>query len=77
MTTRERLRYLKENGFSITHIAKMVDCAVPTLTQYMKNERNISFRLERDVNIAVSEVLGQLCRFKRQEYGCNKMEEVK
>lgn len=74
MTTRERLQFLKNNGFSITHLAKIVNCAVPTLTQYMKEEKNISTRLERDVNYAINDILERLCYFRRNEYGCQKEE---
>lgn len=60
MTTQEKLLFLKEQGITFTKIAKEVKCTTATLAQYAKGTRNISLRLEKDVDNAIQELINKL-----------------
>lgn len=55
MITREKIIYLKENGVSISHIARLVKCSPSTLTNWMKGYTELSERLNEDVENAIKE----------------------
>lgn len=60
MTTREKVLYLKENGITITHIAKITKCAPQTLNNWIKGERTISARLEEDLEQAIETIVKKI-----------------
>lgn len=64
MTTREKVIYLKQHGTTVAYLAKQVNCAAQTLTQWVKGDKQISMRLERDVEIAIQALLNELEELK-------------
>lgn len=57
MTTREKMLFLKENGFSATKIAKMVKCSPSTVNNWLNGITNISLRLEEDIEMAIRDLI--------------------
>lgn len=66
MTTCEKVIFLKEHGTTITYLAKQVNCATQTLTQWVKGEKQISARLERDVNIAIDKLIKEIVSMEEE-----------
>lgn len=64
MTTHEKLCFLRDKGVALNHIAKMVDCAPQTITQWAKGTRNISARLEKDLENAIVSYVRELGRLE-------------
>lgn len=60
MTIQEKLLFLSENGVSISFIAKMAHCSVQTITQWIKGNRNVSYRMERDIIAATQSYLEKI-----------------
>ena len=50
MTTKEKIEYLVERGIKVVDLAKRVGCNQTTLGRWLRNETNISSRLEKDLN---------------------------
>lgn len=60
MTTLEKLIYLREHGVSMTYLAKKVKCAPQTISHWVKGEKNISQRLEKDLEYAIIELAEEM-----------------
>lgn len=71
MTTKERLLYLIDRGFTITELARRAKCSKSTLGRWLRGETNLSMRLERDVKIEINKLLQELDVIK--EDNCNGM----
>lgn len=68
MTTKERLLYLIDRGFTITELARRAKCSKSTLGRWLRGETNLSARLERDVKIEINRLLQELDVIKEEEY---------
>lgn len=55
MTTLEKLFYLKEQGVSISHIAKIAKTTPQTVSLWMSGKKNISVHLENSLSCAVQQ----------------------
>ena len=64
MTTKERLSYLVDRGFTVTELARRVECSKSTLGRWLRGETNLSARLERDVNKGINQLLLELDMIK-------------
>lgn len=69
MTTKERLLYLTDRGFTVTELARRIECSKSTLGRWLRGETNLSARLERDVKIGINQLLQELDVIK--EENCN------
>ena len=69
MTTKERLLYLIDRGFTITELARRIECSKSTLGRWLRGETNLSARLERDVKKGINQLLQELDVIK--EENCN------
>lgn len=49
MTTLEKVLFLKNNGVSITFLAKLAECAPQTLNNWVKGNTTISVRMEKSI----------------------------
>lgn len=56
MTTHEKVLYLKEKGFTISHLAKMVKCSPSTLNNWVRGASQISLRLQEDIEDAIETI---------------------
>ena len=60
MTTKERLRYLYEHGVPLTEFANRLECSKTTLGRWLRDETNLSNKLEcklnKEINIYLSEL---------------------
>lgn len=66
MITQQKLILLKEKGITLTKIATIADCAPQTLAQFVRGERNLSTRLERDVEAAIKKLLNELNTYRKE-----------
>lgn len=66
MTTKDRLLFLINRGVTISEFARRVNCNKNTLSQWLRNESNLSNRLERDVNQAINIFLQELQEIKEE-----------
>ena len=60
MTTKERLIFLYERGVPLTEFARRVNCNKTTLGRWLRNESNLSTRLERDLDTEIDKYLSEL-----------------
>ena len=60
MTVKEKTQFLTKRGVSITELAKRVECNKTTLGRWLRGETNLSKRLERDLEQAISSYLTEL-----------------
>jgi transcriptional regulator with XRE-family HTH domain len=60
MTVKERLKILYEHGVPLTEFARRVSCNKTTLGRWLRNETNLSPRLERDLDTAIDIFLSEL-----------------
>lgn len=69
MTTKERLSFLINLGFTIASFARRVECDKTTLGRWLRGETNLSARLERDVKKEINQLLQELDSIKEEDYG--------
>ena len=60
MTTKEKIEYLVEHGIKVVNLAKRVGCNQTTLGRWLRNETNISSRLEKDLNQMVQDFIKEI-----------------
>lgn len=60
MTTKERLIFLYERGVPLTEFARRINCNKTTLGRWLRNETNLSTRLERDLDTEIDKYLSEL-----------------
>ena len=60
MTVKERMLYLTSRGVTITEFANRVKCNKTTLGRWLRNETNLSKRLEKDLNEEINKYLLEL-----------------
>ena len=60
MTTKERLKYLYNHGVPLTEFARRINCSKTTLGRWLRDESNLSLRLERDLNNEINNYLSEL-----------------
>lgn len=65
MTTKERLEYLYERGVPLTEFARRLDCNKTTLGRWLRNETNLSMRLERDLDKEIDTYLSELDKIRK------------
>jgi transcriptional regulator with XRE-family HTH domain len=75
MTTKERLSFLINQGFTIASFARRVECDKTTLGRWLRGETNLSARLERDVKKEINQLLQELDSIKEENYGINLSED--
>lgn len=64
MTVKEKTQFLTERGVSVTELAKRVECNKTTLGRWLRGETNLSKRLERDLDQAISSYLTELDKIR-------------
>lgn len=69
MTTKERLLYLIDKGFTVAEFARRIECSKSTLGRWIRGETKLSARLERDVKIEINKLLQELDVIKEED--CN------
>ena len=69
MTTKERLLYLLDRGFTAAELARRVKCSKSTIGRWVRGETKLSARLERDVDAAINQLLRELDVIKGDNYG--------
>lgn len=69
MTTKDRLSYLIDKGFTIAEFSRRIECSKSTLGRWLRGETNLSARLERDVKIEINKLLQELDVIKEDNYG--------
>lgn len=60
MTVLEKLNYLKNEGVSISHIAKIANTTPQTVSLWMNGKKNISVHLENSLNCAINEFIKRM-----------------
>lgn len=75
MTTRDRLLYLLDRGFTAAELARRVECSKSTIGRWARGETKLSARLERDVNAAINQLLRELDVIKEENYGIDLYED--
>lgn len=65
MTTKERLIYLYERGVPLTEFARRVNCNKTTLGRWLRNETNLSARLEKDLDSEIDKYLSELDKIRK------------
>lgn len=65
MTTKERLIYLYERGVPLTEFARRVNCNKTTLGRWLRNETNLSARLEKDLDLEIDNYLSELDKIRK------------
>ena len=65
MTTKERLKYLYERGVPLTEFARRINCNKTTLGRWLRNETNLSMRLERDLDKEIDNYLSELDKIRK------------
>lgn len=56
MTTYEKVLQLKQNGVSISYIAKVAKCSPSTINNWLRGATSLSLRLEEDINDAIRKI---------------------
>ena len=60
MTTKEKLKILYEHGVPLTEFARRIECNKTTLGRWLRDETNVSARLEKDLDVAIDIFLSEL-----------------
>lgn len=66
MTTKERLKYLYERGIPLTEFARRLDCNKTTLGRWLRDETNLSNKLETKLNQEINNYLSELDKIKER-----------
>lgn len=66
MTTKERLKYLYDRGIPLTEFARRLECSKTTLGRWLRNETNLSDKLERKLNNEINTYLSELDKIKEE-----------
>lgn len=64
MTTKEKMTFLVNHGVKIVDMAKRVNCNQTTLGRWLRNETNISSRLEKDLELMIQQFIAELEQLK-------------
>jgi len=64
MTVKEKMLYLTSRGITITEFANRVNCNKTTLGRWLRNETNLSKRLEKDLNEEINKYLAELDKIR-------------
>lgn len=60
MTTLEKLQYCKDNGFSLTYIARKVELAPATITKWLRGEKGITRKNEKLIELTLRKIATEL-----------------
>jgi len=60
MTTKEKIEYLVKCGVKVVELSKRVGCNQTTLGRWLRNETNISPRLEKDLNQMIQDFIKEI-----------------
>ena len=60
MNTLEKLQYCKNNGLSITFIAKEVGLSTATLTKWLRGEKGITHKNEKLTELTLQNIVKRL-----------------
>lgn len=66
MTTKERLKYLYDRGVPLTEFARRLECSKTTLGRWLRNETNLSDKLEHKLNNEINTYLSELDKIKEE-----------
>ena len=65
MNTKERLQFLYERGVPLTEFARRLQCSKTTLGRWLRNETNLSARLEKDLDLEIDKYLSELDQIRK------------
>lgn len=60
MALKEKIRFLVEHGVTITEFARRVNCNKTTLGRWLRDETNLSSRLEKDLTKVLEQYLTEI-----------------
>ena len=60
MNTLEKLQYCKNNGLSVTFIAKEVGLSPATLTKWIRGKKGITHKNEKLIELALQNIVKRL-----------------
>lgn len=60
MTTKEKVQFLVSHGVSLTELAKRAECNSSTLGRWIRNDSELSKRLEKIVEQMVENYINEL-----------------
>ena len=60
MTTKEKVQFLVSHGVSLTELAKRAECDSSTLGRWIRNDSELSKRLEKIVEQMVENYINEL-----------------
>lgn len=64
MTIKEKMQFLVSHGVKIVELANRVNCNQTTLGRWLRNETNISTRLEKDLNEMIQQFITEIEQLK-------------
>lgn len=64
MTVKEKVEFLVNHGVKIVELAKRVKCSQTTLGRWLRDETNLSSRLEKDLNTVIIQFIEELEQLK-------------
>lgn len=64
MTIKEKIQFLISHGVKIVELANRVNCNQTTLGRWLRNETNISARLEKDLNEMIQQFIIEIEQLK-------------
>lgn len=65
MNAKERLKFLYERGVPLTEFARRLQCSKTTLGRWLRNETNLSARLEKDLDLEIDKYLSELDQIRK------------
>ena len=60
MTTKEKVIFFKEHGFSISYIANRARVVPATITRWIREEKGISKKNENDIELALHQIAKEI-----------------
>ena len=64
MTIKEKMQFLVSHGVKIVELANRVNCNQTTLGRWLRDETNISTRLEKDLNEMIQQFITEIEQLK-------------
>ena len=64
MTIKEKVQFLVSHGVKVIELANRVNCNQTTLGRWLRNETNISARLEKDLDTMIKQFITEIEQLK-------------
>ena len=64
MTIKEKVQFLVSHGVKVVELANRVNCNQTTLGRWLRNETNISARLEKDLDTMIKQFITEIEQLK-------------